>query len=160
MGVINAKMYKKHLQLTIDLLMTYSFLVFLFNFIKFTHFINTVFYLTLILCFVISTAMVFFYPYFYYNNYKDLFFGYIEVYSMNALCLITHAYPIHMFKDEHTIDELFDIDIILASALLTILYYIAFRSILYKLYPFNDVEIIVSCGIFYLLFMIYGQYNI
>ena len=100
--------------------------------------------------------MVFCYPYFYYNNYKDLFFGYIEVYSMNALYLITHALPIYVFKDRQSIYEIINTEIILGSALLTIIYYIAFSNVIHKLYPFNDIEIIASCGVFYLLFMIYG----
>ena len=118
---------EKNAQSIINLLLNFSFIVFIANFFIFNHTINTVLYFSNLMSFFGFSAMIWLHPEFFLNKYKDLLLGHINKYGMNAIGLTLHLIPIYLFKDRQTISELLDINIIIFSGGLALLYYIIFK---------------------------------
>jgi hypothetical protein len=87
------------------------------------------------------SAMIWLHPEFYLNKYQTLFLGNINKYGMNALGLVLHLIPIYLFKDRQPIAEVLDINIIIYSAGLAVLYYIIFKSRIPEFYPSSESEL-------------------
>jgi hypothetical protein len=132
---------EKNTQSIINLLLNFSFIVFIANFFIFNHTINTVLYFSNIMSFFGFSAMIWLHPEFYFNKYQTLFLGNINKYGMNAIGLGLHLTPIYLFKHRQTIAELLDINIIIYSAGLALLYYIIFKSELPEYYPSSESEL-------------------
>lgn len=132
---------EKNNQLIINLLLNFSFIVFIANLFIFNRTINTTLYFANIMSFFGFSAMIWLHPEFFFNKYKDLFLGNINKYGMNVIGLALHLIPIFLFKDRQTIAELLDINIIIYSAGLVLLYYIIFKNQLLEYYPSSESEL-------------------
>jgi hypothetical protein len=146
------------------ILISYSVLVSVANILHFTHEINTTLYFSIILAFVIITAMLFIKPTAIYESTKNIFFGHLNVAGVNALTILVHALPIYLFKDRQKLKELLKPNIIFYSACMSLLYYLLFRDILQEIYSINECTIVILCSIYYLFFIILSaiieKYNI
>ena len=120
---------------------TFSSITFLFNFFLINHELNTTLYFCIIMSLVIASSMIIKYPDFIFNNYKDLFLGYLDKTVMNILAIFVHVLPVYLFKDRQNLSELFEPKIIFNSAILLLIYYSIFSNRLYKIYPASEEEL-------------------
>jgi len=98
--------------------------------------------------------MIIKYPDFIFDNYKDLFLGYLDKTIMNSLAIFVHLLPVYLFKDRQNLSELLGPKILLNSAILLLIYYIVFRNTFYKIYPASETELIYMSTAYFLFFII------
>lgn len=133
---------------------TFSSITFLLNFFLITHEVNTTLYFCNVMSLVIATSMIIKYPDFVFNNYKDLFLGYLDKPIMNILAILVHVLPVYLFNDRQNLSELLESKIIFDSAMLLLIYYIIFRSRLYKIYPASEEELFYMSIVYFLFFTV------
>jgi hypothetical protein len=133
---------------------TFSSITFLLNFFLITHEVNTTLYFCNIMSLVIFTSMIIKYPDFIFDNYKDLFLGYLDKTIMNSLAIFVHLLPVYLFKDRQNLSELLVPKILFNSATLLLIYYIIFRSTFYKIYPASERELFYMSTAYFLFFII------
>jgi len=138
---------------------TFSSITFLLNFFLITHEINTTLYFCNVMSLVIATFLIIKYPDFIFNNYKDLFLGYLDKTVMNILTIFVHVLPVYLFKDRQNFTELFGPKIIFNSAILLLIYYIIFRSRLYKIYPASEEELFYMSIAYFLFFTVISIFH-
>ena len=93
--------------------------------------------------------MIFYYPYFFYNNYNYLLNT--DLFTFNLTCIFIHVIPLYLFKSKNKINKS-NIDMTTINTFIILLiYYLLFNQILCKIYPFSDDKLILL-AIFLLLY--------
>ena len=127
---------------------TFSFLSHILNIFNYNIEVNNALYLSNIISLFGFCIMIFFYPYFFYNNYNYLLNT--DLITFNLICILIHIIPLYLFKSKNKINKN-NIDItIYNTSIILLIYYLLFNSILNRIYPFSDTKLIIL--IIFLLF--------
>jgi len=127
---------------------TFSFLSHILNIFNYNIEVNNALYLSNIISLFGFCIMIFFYPYFFYNNYNYLLNT--DLITFNLICILIHIIPLYLFKSKNKINKN-NIDItIYNTSIILLIYYLLFNSILDRIYPFSDTKLIIL--IIFLLF--------
>ena len=127
---------------------TFSFLSHILNIFNYNIEVNNALYLSNIISLFGFCIMIFFNPYFFYNNYNYLLNT--DLITFNLICILIHIIPLYLFKSKNKINKN-NIDItIYNTSIILLIYYLLFNSILNRIYPFSDTKLIIL--IIFLLF--------
>jgi hypothetical protein len=127
---------------------SFSFLSHILNIFNYNIEVNNALYLSNIISLFGFCIMIFFYPYFFYNNYNYLLNT--DLITFNLICILIHIIPLYLFKSKNKINKN-NIDItIYNTSIILLIYYLLFNSILNRIYPFSDTKLIIL--IIFLLF--------
>lgn len=136
-------------QYDISFIFTFSFLSHILNIFNYSIEINNVLYLSNIISLFGFCIMIFYYPYFFYNNYNYLLNT--DLFTFNLTCIFIHVIPLYLFKSKNKINKS-NIDMTTINTFIILLiYYLLFNQILCKIYPFSDDKLILL-AIFLLLY--------
>jgi hypothetical protein len=98
--------------------------------------------------------MIYYYPYFYYEKYNYLLNTNLIIF--NLICIFVHIIPLYLFNNKNKINNS-NIDITITNTIFILLiYYLLFNSILKKMYPFSDTNLILL--VIFLLVILYMVY--
>jgi len=135
-------------QYDISFILTFSFLTHFLNIFNYSIDINNALYLSNIISLFGFCIMIFYYPYFFYNNYNYLLNT--DLFTFNLTCILIHIIPLYLFKSKNKINK-DNIDITIINTIIFLLiYYLLFNQILSKIYPFSDTNLILL--VIFLLF--------
>jgi hypothetical protein len=127
-------------QYDISFILTFSFLTHFLNIFNYSIDINNALYLSNIISLFGFCIMIFYYPYFFYNNYNYLLNT--DLFTFNLICILIHIIPLYLFKSKNKINK-DNIDITITNTIIILLiYYLIFNQILGKIYPFSDEKLI------------------
>jgi hypothetical protein len=136
-------------QYDISFIFTFSFLTHLLNIFNYSIEINNALYLSNIISLFGFCILIFYYPYFFYNNYNYLLNT--DIFTFNLTCILIHIIPLYLFKSKNKINKN-NIEItILNTSIILLIYYLLFNPILGRIYPFSDDKLILL-AIFLLLY--------
>jgi len=97
--------------------------------------------------------MIYYYPDFAFEKYGDIFLGYFSKYVINGFGIFIHVLPLYLFKNRQSFIDLLDINIILESAGLLLIWYILFQKLVPEVYPMSESSIFYLCFGYYSLWI-------
>ena len=120
---------------------TFSVLTHILNIFNYSVEINNALYLSNIISLLGFCIMIFLYPYFFYNKYNYLLNT--DLITFNFICIFLHFIPLYSFTSKNKINKN-NINItIINTIIILLIYYLLFNSILDKIYPLNDINLIL-----------------
>jgi hypothetical protein len=141
-------------QYDISFIYTFSFLTHIINIFNYNIKINNALYLSNIISLFGFIIMVYNYPYFFYNKYNYLLNT--DLFTFNLTNILIHVIPLYIYKNKNKINKN-NIDItIFYTSIILLIYYLLFNSILIKIYPFDNINLIllVIILLFFIRFVI------
>jgi len=144
---------EKNLHSLKNALLTFSSLVFFANFIYIDSGINTALYFSNVMSLIVASIMLYYYPEFLFDKYHAVFSGRLNKDALNTIGIFLHILPVYLFKDRQSITDLLDINIILGSGGMLLVWYILFKHLIPEVYPMNETSIFYICFGCYLLWI-------
>jgi len=129
----------------ISFIYTFSLLSHILIINNFNDEINNSLYLSNIISLFGFCIMIYYYPNFFYNKYKNLLNT--NLFIFNLLLTIIHIIPLYIFNYKNKINK-DNIDItIIYTTIILLIYYLLFNSKLHDIYPFSHKELFILGGL-------------